>query len=74
MPQAKIAFEILEDGTISIKTDGVPGEHHSAADDLLSDVQKLSGGERATRSRGPKKYIHTHTHEHVHVNQGHKHD
>lgn len=72
MPEAKINWEILEDGTISISTDGVPGEHHKAADELLDEIQQLTGGERTvTKKKGPKVRHHHHTHDHVH--EGHHH-
>ena len=40
-----IDFEILEDGTISIKTGDLSGVNHVSADKLLANLAELTGGE-----------------------------
>jgi hypothetical protein len=56
----KIKWEILEDGTISIETEGVSGQNHQSADDMLDQLGDLTGGEIKIKSK--KKHTHTHTH------------
>jgi hypothetical protein len=45
-----IDIEILEDGTISIKTSEISGTNHISADLLLDEIEELAGG-KATRKR-----------------------
>jgi hypothetical protein len=67
-----IKFEVLEDGTISVKTDQVSGVNHMSADELLTEMAKLAGGvltktKRSRISGGVKLVEHTHgghTHQH----------
>ncbi len=37
--------KVLEDGTISVSTESISEENHVAADDFLSAVNELLGGE-----------------------------
>lgn len=67
----KIEYEILEDGTISIKTTAVSPTNHVSADQLLSEIHKLAGGERTSKKRmdilpGMKLHdaLHAHNHDH----------
>jgi len=61
----KINWKIEEDGTITITTDGVSGENHMSADELLDEIESLAGNERQTKER--KKHVHrTHAHSHDH--------
>ena len=53
-----IRFEILEDGTVSLKTGSFSPEIHKSADDLLEALYSALGGERTVK--------HTKTH-HLHV-------
>ena len=44
-------FVIEEDGTISIKTDKVSATNHVSADQLLTLIRKLAGGESSQKRR-----------------------
>ena len=62
----EIQFEILADGTISVKTPGISLANHVSADKLLKDIATLAGGERQTKKRVDVAYnlagaLHTHT-------------
>lgn len=39
-----IIVEILEDGTVSIKTSDIADTHHLSADQLLDDIEDMLGG------------------------------
>jgi hypothetical protein len=39
-----IDFEILEDGTVSVKTEAIDEAHHVSADQLLEELQEMLGG------------------------------
>lgn len=69
-----IIFEILEDGTISMKTDEISMTNHMSADQLLSDLEELIGGP-VTKQHNPdaKGKAHLHHHDHAHAG-GHSHD
>jgi hypothetical protein len=49
--QDEIKIEILEDGTISIITDGISGQNHLSADKLIKRINELAGGETTCRKR-----------------------
>jgi len=66
----RIEYEILEDGTISIKTNKVSAVNHQSADDLLDMLEELTGGTREIKSL--KEHVHTHEHIYVH-SHGHVH-
>jgi hypothetical protein len=68
-----VNFEILEDGTISIKTDRISGTNHIAADQLLAELAKLAGGEHTSVQRTDVKYNLT-PHLHAHTADGHTHE
>ena len=55
-----IKIEILEDGTISITTDGISGQNHVSADQFLNAITKNAGGERNTTKRKDKTAFHHH--------------
>jgi len=70
--KAEINFEILDDGTIKFTTDGIPNEHHEAADEFLDEVEKIMGGARTTKQRRAG-HVHAHEkagHEHIHQHRG----
>ena len=46
-----IDIDILEDGTISVKTSDIAEANHVSADQLLADIANMAGGERSTRKR-----------------------
>jgi hypothetical protein len=65
--KAEMQVTILEDGTISVQTGNMAGEHHASADEFIKLVQQLAGGERQTRStRQHHHHHHHHDHEHHH--------
>ena len=45
-----IDIEVLEDGTISIKTSEISEANHISADALLDEIEELAGG-KATKKR-----------------------
>lgn len=47
-----IQIEILEDGTISVKTSEISDANHISADELLSEITEMAGGE-VKRSPNP---------------------
>lgn len=42
-------FEILEDGTISVKTSAVSEKNHASADEILDLLEDAMGTKRQTR-------------------------
>jgi len=44
-----IQVEILEDGTVSIKTSDIAETHHISADQLLDEIKSELGGKVATK-------------------------
>jgi hypothetical protein len=66
-----INIEILEDGTISIKTTAISTANHLSADKLLADLESLMGG-KMTFQKNPDAPAHVHSHEHAHAG-GHHH-
>lgn len=70
-----INFEILEDGTISMKTDEISLTNHMSADQLLADLEKLTGGNVQFKANPDAKgKAHVHSHNHAHAGHGHSHD
>lgn len=61
----KMNIEILEDGTISVKTDKVSGTNHKSADEFMSDIEKLAGGTRETQK---KRQTNVHATSKIHQN------
>jgi len=47
----KIEVEILEDGTASVKTEGISDVNHFSADELLEAISAELGGEVITKQR-----------------------
>ncbi len=69
--QSQMDIKILSDGTVSIKTGNMQGEHHVSADELLNDIAAGVGGERTIEStKGKHHHHHHHAHEATH---GHHH-
>ena len=64
----KMKIEILEDGTISVTTEGISSTNHHSADQFLEEIKKISGGStETTKTReghvhnvAGKKIWHTH--------------
>ncbi len=44
-------IEILEDGTLAIKTDSISEANHLSADEFIADVVEAVGGERKSERR-----------------------
>ena len=61
-----IDIQILEDGKLSIKTEGISDRNHADADDLLNLLEEAMGGERTT-TKLKHKHIHHKVHTHVHA-------
>ena len=62
-----IRWEILEDGTVSITTDGISGTNHKSADELLESLADMIGGDVVIEKRKGHVYKHrgrTMQHEH----------
>jgi len=47
----QIDIEILDDGTISMKTGAVSQKNHMSADEFMEAVHEMGGGERKTEAR-----------------------
>ena len=63
-----LEIEILPDGSLKILTEDVSSANHRNAEDLLSFMAKLSGGER---KREKRKHEHGHTHNNEHATHKH---
>ena len=61
--KAEMELTILDDGTISIATGNLAGEHHASADEFIKLVHQLAGGARETKSTR-EHHHHRHTHQH----------
>ena len=57
-----IEYEILEDGTISIKTSAISEKNHASADELIEEIEQEMGSTRRTEHL---EHAHKHKH-HVH--------
>lgn len=70
----EIKITILEDGTISMDTNGIDKEIHADADAFKAELIKLSGGpSQTTHKTGKAGHVHNHDHDHVHVGEDHTH-
>jgi hypothetical protein len=69
-----ISFQILEDGTITVKTTEISSGNHMSADNLMVEFDKMMGGQ-VTILQNPeaKGKAHLHHHEHAFAG-GHSHD
>lgn len=47
----QIDIEILDDGTISMKTGTISQKNHFSADEFMEEITKMAGGERRTDAR-----------------------
>jgi hypothetical protein len=68
MGKGEMTIEILEDGTIKVQTNDMSGPGHKAADDFLSMIARLAGGEVTEEKIG-----HAHHHQHSHSHEGEHH-
>ena len=61
----QINLEILEDGTISVRTSAVSDTNHLSADALMADLDELMGGNvHITPNEDALKKAHIHAHQH----------
>ena len=67
--KAEMELTILDDGTISITTGNMAGEHHASADEFIKLVHQLAGGARETKSTR-EHHHHRHTHQHQQHQKG----
>jgi len=51
MKTSEIKWKILEDGTVSIETDSLEGPNHLSADELLTQLAEVLGGEVTTKKK-----------------------
>lgn len=58
----EIQFEILEDGQVKITTDKIANAHHTSADQLLDELEKMLGGPRVTNKRDVSQARRVHHH------------
>jgi hypothetical protein len=54
-----ISLQILEDGTVTVKTSDISDSNHISADELLSQVEMLLGG-KVVVTNNPEKRQHVH--------------
>lgn len=65
----KIRYEVLEDGTITIDTEGISGKNHLSADQMLEALAEMIGGKVEVKH----KHGHLAAHSHSHGDIGHRH-
>lgn len=65
-----IKVQILEDGTIKLETDKVSAAVHTNAENLLSEMAKLTGGTVKKVHKGMHRHQHN---QHTHIHQHHDH-
>jgi hypothetical protein len=58
-----INLQVLEDGTITIKTSAISDGNHMSADQLLIEMEKLMGGKMEFK-KDPEAKAHDHMHKH----------
>ena len=59
-----IAIEILANGDIKVTTDPISPANHLNADQFLTFLATLAGGE-TTKAKNRRGHTHTHQHDHV---------
>ena len=60
-----INIEILEDGTITVKTSEISNGNHMSADELMVEIDRLMGGKvNITPNEDAKHKAHAHAHQH----------
>ncbi len=66
-----IMLEILEDGTVSIKTSDISMTHHLSADEMLDELEDMLGGSsHIVKRTDGHAHAHTHGHNHHHIKAG----
>lgn len=66
-----LRITILGDGTVRTETDRISGPNHQSAEDFLTQITLLTGGD-GMRNRKGAVHVHNHQHEHEGTD-GHKH-
>ena len=64
-------IEVLEDGTISVDTEGFDAAVHKSADDFVKMLGELLGGPVTVKEKRSHAKSHTHTHSHDHTHHHH---
>jgi hypothetical protein len=67
----KIEIKILEDGTLSMRTDEISTANHLSADKLLEEMESLMGGKMIFQ-QDPQAKAHAHLHKH-NIQHAHSH-
>jgi hypothetical protein len=63
-----IGLEILEDGTITVRTSEISSGNHMSADDLMRQIDEMMGGRMAIApNEDAKRKAHAHVHKHNHA-------
>jgi len=57
----EIQIEVLEDGTISCKTDQISQTNHYSADQFLAEIEEMAGGKRTITKRKETAHVHRHS-------------
>lgn len=68
-------LEVLEDGTITLKTSAISDANHVNADNLVKELERLMGGavtKTPNKEALAKAGLKSHTH--AHAGGGHSHD
>lgn len=66
-----ISLEILEDGTITVKTSAISDGNHISADALMAQFDELMGGHvDIKKNPDAKQHVHSHSHSHHHAHAG----
>lgn len=66
MDKLEIRVQILDDGTIRLENDRIPGPVHAQAEELLNELEKILGVQRQTTHKKGEHHKHTHVHHHTH--------
>lgn len=67
--QDKMHVTILEDGRVKVETDRISAAAHTSAENLLSSMEQLLGGQTIVEHKDGRG----HTHEHEHIGSHHHH-
>jgi hypothetical protein len=65
-----MTLEILEDGTITVKTSAISDANHMSADEMLAQLNDLMGGPvKIEPNKDAKRMAHSHQHGHAHTHR-----
>ncbi|MGH3428235.1 MAG: hypothetical protein ACRDQZ_11835 [Mycobacteriales bacterium] len=68
-----LRITILKDGTIKTVSDAVSAANHDNAEQFLTAMANLSGGETTREARTDVDHVHDHEHGHTHSHGEHTH-